>query len=340
MQQKSITTFLLMFLVSTFVYAQDDTTAEPPTLSFSGSVDTYYKYDFSGQSNIGTSFGGDQNSFSIGMLNLIAEQTIGKVSFVGDLSFGPRGGSGSLPESDIHLQNLYVSYAISDKVSVTGGYMGTFVGYEIISPTGNFNYSTAYLFTNGPFQNAGVKLDFNISEKVGLMVGVFNDWNVYSQGGNDVTSIGAQLRLSPVDGLDAYINFLTGDTNGTEIDLTATYQINDKLMLGLNAASYNNNDAEAEGKFSGVAGYANYAITDAFALGARFEQFTDDNLGILGTEKSSVSAFTLSANVGSGPLKLIPEIRFESAEQEIFLDGDSQATKSATQFLVAAVYAF
>ncbi len=339
MQQKSITIFLLMFLLSTFAFAQEEVST-PPSLSFSGSVDTYYKYDFSGQSNIGTSFAEDHNSFSIGMLNLVAEQTIGKVSFVGDLSFGPRGGSGSLPESDIHIQNLYVAYAVSDKVTITGGYMGTFVGYEIISPVGNFNYSTSYLFTNGPFQNAGVKVDFNISEKVGLMVGVFNDWNVYSQNGNDVTSVGAQLRISPVEGLDAFINFVTGDANGTEFDLTATYQLNDKLMFGLNAASYDSKNDETKGKFSGVAGYANYAFTDAFALGARFEQFTDDNLGILGADKSSVSSFTFSANVGSGPLKLIPEIRFDSAEQDIFLDANSEATKSATQFLVAAVYAF
>jgi hypothetical protein len=34
----------------------------------------------------------------------------------------------------------------------------------------NFHYSTSYLFTNGPFQNAGVKANYAISDKVGIMV--------------------------------------------------------------------------------------------------------------------------------------------------------------------------
>lgn len=58
--------------------------------------------------------------------------------------------------------------------------MGTFVGYEVISPAGNFNYSISYLFTNGPFQNAGVKLDYAITDRIGVMVGAFNPWNVYT----------------------------------------------------------------------------------------------------------------------------------------------------------------
>jgi hypothetical protein len=45
----------------------------------------------------------------------------------------------------------------------------------------NFHYSTSYLFTNGPFQNAGVKANYAISDKV-IMVGAFNDaWNSYKE---------------------------------------------------------------------------------------------------------------------------------------------------------------
>jgi hypothetical protein len=47
----------------------------------------------------------------------------------------------------------------------------------------------------------------------------------------------------------------------------------------------------------------------------------------------------VSANIGSGPLKLIPEIRFDVADEDIFTDGD-ELTDSFAQFLVAAVFAF
>jgi hypothetical protein len=58
--------------------------------------------------------------------------------------------------------------------------MATFVGYEVISPVGNFNYSTSYLFSAGPFQNAGLKATYAFSDKVSLMAGIFNDtWNSY-----------------------------------------------------------------------------------------------------------------------------------------------------------------
>lgn len=331
-----------------FSYAQDGA----PSVSISGSVDTYFKYDFADQANIGTSFGEDHNSLSIGMANMIFSGETGKASFVADLSFGPRS-AGSLPpyaaegvaDPSFNIQNLYVSYAITDKLSVTGGYMGTFVGYEVISPVANFNYSTSYLFTNGPFQNAGIKLDYAFSDRVALMVGVFNDWNVYSDF-DGMKDIGAQLYISPVDGWDAYFNVITGPESGFEFDITTTYQITDEFMLGLNAASYSASDYMLDGvdieggSFTGAAIYANYAFSDAFALGVRGETFTDDGLGILVDEKSNVNAFTLSANIGKGPLKLIPEFRIDSAEKEIFLDSDGAATKSAAQFLVAAVFGF
>ena len=75
------------------------TSADPkdPPLIFFGSVDTYYKYDFSGHPNIKTSFASDQNSVSIGMVDLGLKKKVGKASFVGELSFGPRGQEQSLP---------------------------------------------------------------------------------------------------------------------------------------------------------------------------------------------------------------------------------------------------
>src|SRR5688500_2029435 len=186
MKLRSLLTLLTLTIASA-TYAQE--TADAP-LQISGSVDTYFKYDFAKAPNIKTSFASEQNSISLGMIDLALKKTTGKASFVGELSFGPRGQAQSIPNgafaetadgdissSSFHIQNLYVNYAFTDKFSMTAGYMGTFIGYEVISPVGNFNYSTSYLFTNGPFQDAGVKANFTLG-KVGLMVGAFNTyWN-------------------------------------------------------------------------------------------------------------------------------------------------------------------
>lgn len=322
--------------------AQDAPKVDPP-LVISGSVDTYYKYDFSGfknsagSSNIGTSFASDQNSISIGMIDLGLKKKVGKAAFVGELSFGPRGQAQSIPNGpsgdSFHIQNLYVSYDLTDKLTVTGGYMSTFIGYEVISPVGNFNYSTSYLFTNGPFQNAGFKANYAFSDKVGLMAGIFNDtWNNYTST-LDVSTFGAQLFVSPVTGWTAYFNVATGPRSGTEFDITTAYQITSTFKLGLNAADFN--APNSPGGFQGIALYPQIAASPSVSFGLRGEYFKIKDGG------PNVKALTATANIKSGPLTFIPEVRVDGWNTNaFFVNGDGMPTKKASQFVLAAVYAF
>ncbi|MFD1259035.1 porin, partial [Mucilaginibacter terrae] len=298
-------------------------------LTIFGSVDTYYKYDFAGKknANIATSFANEPNSVSIGMVDLGVKKKYNKALFVGELSFGPRGQAQSIPNAagvydettnSFHIQNLYVGYDLTDKLNVTAGYMATFVGYEVISPVGNFNYSTSYLFTNGPFQNAGLKLTYAFSDKVSLMGGIFNDsWNVY-QSNRDVSTFGAQLMVAPVKGWTAYVNLLSGWASGTEVDLTTAYQITDMFKLGLNAATLSlPNDG---GGFSGAALYPQVAVSKAVTLGLRAEYFKNKSKS--GGNYSNiipgddVKAFTLTGNIKAGPLTFIPEVRIDNAKSD------------------------
>ncbi|MDT3404759.1 porin [Mucilaginibacter terrae] len=338
-----------------FAHAQDTTKTTDPGLTFFGSVDTYYKMDFAGKknTNIATSFANEANSVSIGMVDLGVKKKYNKALFVGELSFGPRGQAQSIPNADgvndeqtnsFHIQNLYVGYDLTDKLNVTAGYMSTFVGYEVISPVGNFNYSTSYLFTNGPFQNAGLKFTYTFNDKVSLMAGVFNDyWNIYKSN-RDVSTFGGQLMISPVKGWTAYLNVLSGKFSGTELDLTTAYQITDKFKLGLNAADFSLPDSD--GGFSGAALYPQYAISGAITLGLRAEYFknkskTDNSIfySRLGAG-NDVKAFTLTANVKAGGLTFIPEVRLDNAKNNTFVKSNGDVTKRAGQFALAAVYAF
>ena len=328
-------------------------TADAP-LVITGSVDAYWKADFAGNKfgagAIPTSFATDNNSISIGMLDLGLKKKVGKASFVGEASFGPRSDQ-SIPTAGYHIQNLYISYDLTDKLNVTGGYMATFIGYEVISPTGNFNYSTSYLFTNGPFQNAGVKFTYAFSDKVSLMAGIFNDvWNTYSSA-NSVSTFGAQLMLVPVKNWTVYLNTALGSSSGNEFDLTTTYQITDAFKLGLNAADFTAPTKASLGQsggFDGVALYPQYAVTKAVTLGLRGEYFTAKT-GTKATAVSytgvtpgeSVTGLTFTAAIKSGPLTLIPEVRLDNASKNtMFLDSTGKPSTSAGQFLVAAVYSF
>ncbi len=343
---KNLRFFLLVLacLGLTVIHAQEES-----PLSISGSVDTYFKYDFNqqdgsgGVASNGTSFADQHNSVSLGMVNLILEKTVGKATFVGDFSVGPRS-TASIGDY-AGIQNLYVSYAFTEDLSVSMGYMGTFVGYEVISPTANFNYSTSYLFTNGPFQNAGIKLDYAISDQVGVMVGMFQRWNAFDADGFGLSDFGAQLSLSPVEGWDAYINFVTGPGE-TEIDLTTTYQVSDEFLIGLNAANFSADDSNetvygAVPDFTGAALYLNYMFVESAGLGLRYEVFsTRENDQVPGYVDQTINAVTLSANLKSGPLTFIPEIRLDSGSEDIFIDQDGEVTGNTFQFLLAGVFAF
>jgi len=344
MKLRSLLTLATLTIASATTYAQE--TAEAP-LQISGSVDTYFKYDFAKAPNIGTSFATDHNSVSLGMIDLALKKTTGKASFVGELSFGPRGQAQTIPDAGVngdsfHIQNLYVNYAFTDKFSMTAGYMGTFVGYEVISPVGNFNYSSSYLFYNGPFQNAGIKGTYAFSDKVSLMLGLFNEWNTYSAS-RGVSSVGGQLMISPVKGWTAYINGLHGlDAYGnysTIVDLTTAYQVTDKVKIGLNAADLNSGD-DSFG-YTGVALYPQYAFSPAVALGVRAEYMKFKAYDVV--PSASVISGTLSANIKAGGLTFIPEVRFDNDKDlsQGFMKSDGlTATKSASQFSLAAIYAF
>ena len=335
---KKVIAILALVLSSTFAFAQDT------PLEISGSADAYWKYDFAKTANIPTSFATDQNSLSLGMIDIALKKKTGKTSFVGEVSFGPRGAGQSIPDvngQSFHIQNLYATYAASDKLSLTAGYMGTFIGYEVISPLGNYNYSTSYLFTNGPFQNAGVKASYAVSSKVGLMVGLFNDqWNTYQATPKfGLNAFGAQLSVTPAEGFTAYFNLLTGSESGTIVDLTAAYQMSPKFKLGLNAADFSGTVSGTG--YTGVALYPSYAITSSFGLGLRAESFkAKKSSDYSGVGNGSVTALTLSANLKSGSLTLIPEIRLDSASQQKFFQSNGAVTKSASQFAVAMVYGF
>lgn len=341
---KKVLAILVLALTTSISFAQDDAPATTP-LEITGSGDLYYKYDFSKNANIQTSFGSDQNSVSLGMLDIAFKKTIKNVSFVGEVSFGPRGQYQSIPNSDgtyaegngynsFHIQNLYASYAVSDKLSFTAGYMGTFIGYEVISPVGNFAYSTSYLFTNGPFQNAGVKANYKISDKFGAMLGIFNDsWNKYQADPmKGLNAVGGQLSFA-TEGISVYLNAMDGSVSGTIVDLTATFQLSDKFKLGVNAADFSN---EGDAGYSGAALYPSYAITDAFALGLRAEYFKYKE----GWGDNNVTAFTLSGNYKVNGLTIIPEFRMDSNSDKVFKDSDMEPVKSASQVLLAVVYGF
>lgn len=326
-------------------------------ISISGSVDSYFRTNFNGLNKFEFDENGDEigspqapassfandPGFAIGMVNIILGYEGEKVGFVADLVFGPRGEDAvflSGPSTNI-VNQLYGYYMVSDKVKLTLGNFNTFLGYEVISPVGNFNYSTSYMFSYGPFSHTGLKADFAFNENWSGMLAIMNptDWTEFNPIG--LYSFGGQLGYSNDSG-SAYLNLIYGeqapDSEATfQIDLTTGWDITSAFYLGLNT-TYNTTDGAG---FYGAALYPQIKASENFALGLRAEYFKEleDGGPVYGADVSTVD-FTLTGNYSIGNLSIKPELRLDSVSENVFIDRDLAPTDNLSSFILAVVYAF
>ena len=316
----------------------DSIGVENTAIQFGGSIDGYYRVNLSGgDSDVapGTSFA-NLPGFSLGMANLTISKDGSKVGFMADLVFGPRGEDATFlspflrPGGSSSIVNqLFVYWNISDKFKVTLGNFNTFLGYEVISPVSNFNYSTSYMFSFGPFSHTGLKLDVDLGSGFTAMAGIFNPTDATEFNPTNDYVGGLQLGYDFGNG-SVYLNGLFDDDT-YQIDITGGVDVTEKLFLGLNATI-------AEDLFAGVAIYAQTQVMESLKLGIRGEYFADNGVGVLANEES-IFDVTFSANYSIGNLTFIPEIRVNVASEPVFSE-DLEMNKSLTSFVLAAVYGF
>ena len=373
----------LLFLIVLFTAAGLEAQEEEQEKKFfiSGSVDAYYRTNFNGLNSRvpiiengaevgsipvsapGSSFAND-TGFALGMINLVASYEGEKVGFVADLVFGPRGEDavfGSVGSSNI-INQLYVYWNVSEVVTLTLGNFNTYLGYEVISPVGNFNYSTSYMFSYGPFSHTGLKADFNFNDDWSAMLAVMNQTDFTAFNPVSDLSIGAQVGYK-----GQYLNFLFGRqgidkivVDGDleepdiaslfQIDYTGGFDITEAFYLGINATYQDTGDVGFDEDtpdigFYGLALYPQYKTSENFTIGLRGEYFQEEgSFGAIGTaeEDSSVLSVTLTGNIAIGNLSVKPEIRFDTASDDSFnfINDDLETGDNLASFLLAAVYSF
>ena len=326
--------FTLLLTGSLIVTGQESD--DKGTFTLSGTVDVYGTTNFtsaSGTPGILIANPENANAFGLGFANTIFAYEKGKAGVVADLAFGPRADDANLAGA---INQLYVYYNLSDKVTITAGQFNTFLGYEVISPSANFHYTVSYLFNAGPFSHTGVKLNYAASEDLSFMLAVTNAHALTSADGNfaDATQLGAQIGYK-----GQYLNFISGAIDAASakdwlfLDYTGGFDLSDTFYLGINGAYANSNDDDAG--YKGVALYLQNKFSDKFALGLRPEFFTSTSGGV----DSNVSAFTLTSNVSlTENLKFITDLRFDSSKDGII---EAFPMKDNTSTLtLAAVYSF
>lgn len=367
----------------------EETKEEEPKFTLSGSVDAYFHTSFGKRNSTpnsatseyapSTSFA-DQRGFSLGMANFIASYSGKKSGFVADVVFGPRGQSAvfGTASGQAIINQAYGFYKFSDKWAINLGQFNTFVGYEVISPAANFHYSTSYLFSWGPFNHTGVRLDFTGENGIVAKLALMNPTDIVEFNPSTTYTIGAQIgKTSDAGGV--WLNFLYGDQDGKleenlaqigdysagsllQADVTLSYNLSDKFSLAFNSSfqtvasgetvDVGGDIVDADGdpsSFLGFAVYPKVTVSENFALGLRAEYFSVKNyhLDIFGLDdegNGNMMEFTLSGNYKAGGLTFIPEIRMDMASEDSFFTTDDNITFKATKIMptlnLAAVYKF
>ena len=337
--RKTIFTVLSLFTVVN-IFAQDTTTKpeeeKKSPFTFSGYVDTYFFGNLNApksKSNLGASgyeraFDQKSGQFQLGLVQTKMTYSTAKVDGVIDLTFGNHADLGNygnvvgrIPGSTgtaLAIKQAYLTWKATDKFSITAGQWGTHIGYEVIDAPVNYNYSLSNLFNNGPFYHTGIKATVATSSKSSLTFGVLNGIDSKDDNNSKLGVMG-QFYVSPATGWNLYVNWV-GSDEGVDaksyyslFDLTTSYQVTEKVLLGVNAA-YGTQD---ELSWGGAAIYAQASLADKFGLGLRYEYF-DNKSGVRSLKNrvgdgTTVNSFTLTGNVIiSDNLLFKPEFRLDS----------------------------
>lgn len=347
-----LSAIIILSLFSTLsIKAQDSTGAG--TLNITGSVDVYYRYNFQNAKDVPsfnskTSFTNSQNSIELGMASLKFDYSKGKVGAVADLGFGTRAKEFSYNEMGALaiIKQAYVTYAPSDHVKFTAGKWATHMGYELLDPQLNRNYSMSYMFSYGPFSHTGLKADFTFGSGFGAMLGVANPTDYLSAPFAKKNVIAQVSKTS--DHVNAYLNYVggkdMGDNSINQVGLTLIVPVNDKFGLGYDGTVKSvKPSGGSSDSWWGSALYINVDPVEKFGFTVRGEYFSDDKgVGGIGT---SLFDATLSLNIK--PVKglmIVPEIRVDAAKNPLFFKNSDLPTtptdKTAAAFNIAAIFSF
>jgi hypothetical protein len=334
-------------------------------LTVSGYVDAMYDYSSSPAPSL-QEFTFRHSSFTINQASLtatyqpkegfggVAQVLAGEDGRVLEQSGNP--GTALSDNGMFNLTQAYVQYA-SGIWTLQAGKMLTLVGAEVIAPTGNTNVSRSLLFFGEPLTHTGLRATAAINDQVSIIFGVNNGWNLTSDTNPQKT---AELGISfapskkfalTLQGYSGSELTAVGDGNRTIIDGVATFNVNDSLTLVLSAdwgQQKNIDPAGDDAKWSGVAGYFNYALPQNWRVSARAEYLKDTDGFVGGVPDQKYKEFTVT--LGYAPttnFELRFEGRIDKATDQVFvkdLNPGSAAGPSFDDnqwhFLVEGVYRF
>lgn len=324
-------------------------------LHLSGSLDGYFRADLSQNlSNNRTSFTNSTGKIQLGMISAKADFTTGKFNLVADLGIGKRAKEFAYNDKGMlsGIKQLFGSYQAAEWLKLTAGTWATHVGYELLDPNLNRNYSMSYMFSYGPFLHTGIKSELTFG-KTGFLLGLAAPTDYRNAPDPNKKALLVQFNQAFTDNVKLFLNYVGGQrptdlAKTRQFDLVFTAKTSEKFNIGVNGTLCNviqsNGNSNGTAKsWWGVATYLNIDPNENIGFTLRSELLNDHNqLSALGTANYGASIFanTLSANFKVGPVTMIPELRIETANSKIYSTKLGAEKSGSTSLLIGAYYAF
>lgn len=326
-----------------------------------GFIDTGINYNFNNPDSRSNSdlrvFDRKANSFTLNMVEISLEKEL-KDSFGYrlDLNFGKDANitapadTGAGDEFDIQEAFITLRAPVGEGMDFKFGKFVTLLGAEVIESPLNYNYSRSFLFGLAiPFTHTGVLGSYSFNDKFSLSAGIVNGWDVIEDNNNAKTFLG-NITISPYDSFSLGVNGVYGaeqDDNDSSkrgvLDVVATLTPINDVTLVLNYDYGREEDAGGGGqdaKWTGLAGYIHYDVSDTTGLTLRSE-FFDDEDGVRTGTAQELWEITLTAEfkLYEGVMARL-EYRHDESNQKPFIDGSGLATDNQDTIAFELVYTF
>lgn len=304
-------------------------------------------------------FNDTHDSISLELAQLVFHKDAadsGDAGFRLDLNFGytvPKAihATGAASSDDFDIRQAYISYMapVGSGLRLDFGKFVTDHGLEVIEgyEDWNLNYSRSFLFYFSiPFTHTGLRATYAVNDKLTLSGAVVNGWDNVKDN-NTSKSAHIMAAITPSEGTAINLKYMVGaeqaDSNN---NLRHLFNLNFSKQLGALTlkADYVYGTEESvpgigDSTWTGLAGYARYAVSEKFAINARAEVFLDDDGARTGTaqdlwEVTLTPGYTVNDN-----LLIRAEYRHDDSSKDVF-DKDGALSDTQDTIGINAVYHF
>lgn len=346
-----------------------------------GFVTSSYSHNFdspSNRTNAQRVYDFDANSFKMDNAELVFKKDAdgaGDIGFRLDLTYGFSGptvnkSSGGNPidstgadvdNDDFDLQIGFVQYIapIGSGLTIDVGKFATHIGSEVMDGYDGFNYtfSRSLLFNFGPFTHTGIRAQYQLTDRVGLLAMVSNGQD-NTVDDNDAKGFGGQISWAMTDSAVIYLNYFgsaeTQTSGGGTIansddlrnyfDTVVEVSLTKNLLVNLNAVYGVENNRTApnsgENTWWGFSGIVRYDVNDWFSLNYRGQVFHDDDGARSGTlQETWAMSLTPEVRINSN-MVVRAEYRHDESSSTVYTDEDGNGQHHQDTLAFNALFYF